>query len=249
MLKKLNKTDLKKIYDAVGNRRGWDFSRMKTEKEPAPWDYIEIVLKYLKPSDYVLDIGTGGGEKFSELSDYFQKGVGIDPFPDMINVAKENAAKNNRLKVSFQLMRAEDIQFPKGTFDVVINRHAVLIPSEVAKVLKPGGYLITQQVEKENMKNLKQVFNDRRSWQNNSLTLGHAFEKNGCRVIASGRYNVNYWVKDIESLIFWLKAVDLPQNFNIEDHGDQLMQYIEQYSTPKGFITNESREFMVVRKD
>lgn len=240
--------ELRKIYASVGNRRGWDFSRMKTESEVAPWDYIEIALKYLKPTDYVLDIGTGGGERFIELSKHFSKGVGIDPDTDMISTAKHNASKNNNTKVSFELMGAEDIQFPKNTFDIVINRHAPVVPKEVTKVLKLGGYFITQQVEKNNMQNLKQIFNYQKAWPNNAQTLSKSFAENGCRFVAIGKYNINYWVKDIESFIFWLKAVDLPEGFNIEDHGQQLLVYIKQYSTSKGFLTNEAREFLIVQK-
>lgn len=240
--------ELKKIYNLVGNRKGWDFSRMKTEQEPAPWDYIEIVIKYLGPSDYVLDIGTGGGEKFIKFSKNFLKGIGIDPSEDMINTAKDNATRDKNTKVAFKLMGAENIQFPENTFDIVLNRHAVVVPKEIVKVLKPGGYFITQQVEKSNMQNLKKAFSYKKTWRNNASSLGKDFKQNGCRIVAAGKYDINYWVKDIESLIFWLKAVDLPENFNIEDHGQQLLQYIEEYSTLKGFLTNEAREFLIIQK-
>lgn len=245
---KINLEFLKKVYDSVSARVGWDFSQMKEEKEPAPWDYMEIVPLYIKPTDYVLDIGTGGGEKFIELSKFFTKGVGIDPYEEMINTAKKNSLKNREKKVSFKLMGAEDMQFPQNSFNVILNRHAVVVPKEIAKVLKPGGYFITQQVEKGNMQNLKKIFNYKKTWRNDILTLSEAFKRNGCRIVAAGKYDVKYWVKDIESLIFWLKAVDLPEGFNIEDHGQQLLQYIAEYSTPKGFLTNEAREFLIVQK-
>ena len=239
---------LQKIYTMVGDRKGWDFSQMKTEKEPPPWDYMELVLRYIKQTDYILDIGTGGGERFFRLSKHFSKGVGIDMDSDMISTAEENANKKNINTVMFQRMEAEHIQFPKNTFDIVLNRHAPIVPGEIAKVLKRDGYCITQQVEKENMKNLKKIFHYEKTWKNNVHALGQDFEKHGCRIIATGKYNINYWVKDIPSLVFWLKAVDLPENFTVKNHGLQLLRYIKEYITPKGFITNESREFLVVRK-
>lgn len=241
--------ELKKIYQQVGNRSGWDFSRMKTEQEIAPWNYNEIVLRYLKPTDYILDIGTGGGENFIKLSEHFSKGVGIDPYTDMINTAKDNATKDDNAKVSFELMSAEDIKFPGNTFDIVLNRHAVIVPKEITRVLKPRGYFITQQVENSNMQNLKQIFDYQKTWQNDVVTLSKNFEENGCRVVATGKYNINYWVKDTESLVFWLKAVDLPERFNIKGHGLKLLEYIEKYSTPKGFLTNEAREFLITQKN
>ena len=43
---------------------GWDFSYLdgRLEEGILPWDYKEMVLKYLDPRFQLLDIGTGGGE-------------------------------------------------------------------------------------------------------------------------------------------------------------------------------------------
>ena len=56
--------ELKRIAASVGERQGWDFSRVRDERDPVPWDYLDVVRNYLRPSDRVLDVGTGGGEKF-----------------------------------------------------------------------------------------------------------------------------------------------------------------------------------------
>jgi hypothetical protein len=47
---------------SVRARRGWDFSGMHELRQPVPWDYHDIVQRYLRPSDVVLDVGTGVGE-------------------------------------------------------------------------------------------------------------------------------------------------------------------------------------------
>jgi hypothetical protein len=59
--------ELRRIATSVGARRGWDFSRMRETQEPAPWDYADIARAYLAPDSHVLDIGTGGGERFLAL--------------------------------------------------------------------------------------------------------------------------------------------------------------------------------------
>src|SRR5438876_1208413 len=110
--------ELQQIYDRVGKRKGWDFSSMKTEQEPTPWNYMKIVQQYVKNSDYVLDIGTGGGEKFLKLSAYFAKGVGIDRLPEMIDTAQENAQLAGNTNVSFVQMEAEALDFTEGLFDM-----------------------------------------------------------------------------------------------------------------------------------
>ena len=44
--------------------QGWDFSRIdgRWDCPDAPWDYRAIVKSYLKDTDILLDMGTGGGE-------------------------------------------------------------------------------------------------------------------------------------------------------------------------------------------
>ena len=147
---------LKRVEDSIDDRRGWDFSRMQTGREPVPWDYIEIVARYLKPTDTVLDVGTGGGEKLLAFSPLFARGVGIDPDVDMIQVARENGA--TQPNVTFVEMGAERLAFPDATFDVVLTRHAPTVVSEVVRVLRPGGYFVTQQIGAGNMATIREAF-------------------------------------------------------------------------------------------
>lgn len=65
-------TELNDILQRVEPPLGWDFSRMNAIREPVPWDYGEEVKKHLHPDDEVLDIGTGGGERFISLASYFR---------------------------------------------------------------------------------------------------------------------------------------------------------------------------------
>jgi len=89
---KLTSEQLKLISDSVGERTGWDFSQMHTERAPVPWSYSDVVRRFLTRLEYVLDIGTGGGEMFLTLAPYFRKGIGIDTNPGMIEQAQQNKA-------------------------------------------------------------------------------------------------------------------------------------------------------------
>lgn len=42
--------ELRCIAASVGERQGWDFSRVQDERDPVPWDYIDVVRRYLRPS-------------------------------------------------------------------------------------------------------------------------------------------------------------------------------------------------------
>jgi hypothetical protein len=48
--------ELKRIAASVGEREGWDFARVRDAREPVPWDYLDVVVRYLRPTDRVLDV-------------------------------------------------------------------------------------------------------------------------------------------------------------------------------------------------
>ncbi len=68
--------NLRDMAETVAPRSGWDFSRMKAERDPVPWDYDDVVRRFLRPTSQVLDIGTGGGERFLAMADAFALGWG-----------------------------------------------------------------------------------------------------------------------------------------------------------------------------
>jgi SAM-dependent methyltransferase len=160
--------ELRRIADSVGEREGWDFSRVRDYTEPTPWDYMDVVLRYLQPSHHVLDVGTGGGEKFLELAPRFGTGVGVDIEPRMIEVAERNRVASRVENVSFRPMRAEVLNFPDATFDVVLNRHSVVQVAEVIRVLKPDGLFITQQVGGRNTQSIFTAF----GWGRTGTSIG-----------------------------------------------------------------------------
>ena len=245
--------ELKRIAVSVGERRGWDFSRVRDDREPVPWDHADVVRRYLQPSSRVLDIGTGGGERFLALAPHFGTGVGIDADPTMIQVARENTPTSLVDKISFEVMRAEAPQFPDALFDVVLNRHAPVYVGEIIRVLRPDGIFITQQVGARNTQNICSVFGcgpgGEYEWDHSQdeATLIEAFRHNGSTVIGCAEYDVRYLFRDVESLVFWLKAIPIPEDFNIEKHWRQVNQIITDYRTPRGIETNEHRELLIVR--
>ena len=59
---------------------------------------------------------------------------------------------------------------------------------------------------------------------------------------------MRYFFQDVESLLFWLKAIPMPEDFAIERHWGQVNQIIADYIAPRGIETNEHRELLIVRK-
>ena len=85
---------------------------MRDEREPVPWHYADVVRRHLSPSDEVLDVGTGGGERFLALAPHFHRGVGIDHDPAMIEQARKNKADQQVDNVDFVLMDGHRLNFP-----------------------------------------------------------------------------------------------------------------------------------------
>ena len=115
-------------------------------------------LSLVKPGDKVLDVGCGSGRLTMAAQKWVGsegETVGIDPSPEMIQVARQNAARR-RLAVKFELGVVEALPFPDGSFDVVLNRLMLHhLPgdlmqrglAEMRRVLKPGGVCLVVDFE------------------------------------------------------------------------------------------------------
>ncbi len=251
----MNFEDYKRIADSASERQGWDFSRMKVDCDPVPWDYKQVAARYLKPTDQVLDVGTGGGETFLQLAPHVHSGIGIDLEAEMVATARRNLGQTTNVR--FEQMSIDTLRFENERFDVVLNRQAPISEAEITRVLKVNGYFITQQIGRWNMQNILEAF----GWDMAHLpqakgieTYAESFKAHGCVVVAQGEYNVPYFVSDIESLIFWLKAIlhrtatGFPETFDIERHWPVIDHLISTYQTPRGIATNEHRQLLVVQK-
>ena len=250
-MKPMSFEELKQIATDVGELSGWDFSRMRVECAPVPWNYPDVVRQFLDPSHCVLDIGTGGGEIFLGLSPHFREGVGIDHNPRMTETAQQNRIADAVENVDFAVMEAHVLAFRDAGFDIVLNRHCSIDAAEICRVLRSDGYFITQQVASRNAQNLPEAF----GWEADDEDGGQQieeiaaeFERYGCRTETKAEYDVRYWYCDVESFVFWLKSVPIPEPFDIEKHWQGINRFIERNDTDRGIETNEHRELLTVRK-
>jgi hypothetical protein len=244
VLTSYSQPELDEVLGDVTPRRGWDFSSMSVLRQPVPWDYQSVVLNFLRPTDDVLDVGTGGGEKLTSLAASFRRGVGIDVDPDMIRLARQHSAARN---LEFRVC-SERLETIAETFDVVINRHAPFDLAAVAGHLKPGGFFVTQQVGDRNMACVRAALGqpggpppiDRQE-----------VLASGLRLLAFGEYDVEYVVRDIKSLVFWLNALD---SMHADLDGSAalasasvLNRILAGNVDERGFVTNEHRYLAVAQ--
>lgn len=132
----MNELDYKNFYDKVGRLNGWDFSKLQYVTEGAMWEFYEEVIERCKPSDVLLDIGTGGGENVLRIASAASSIIGIDNSSGMIEMAKSNLEQACVSNVQFFKMESEDLRFPNSFFDIVSCCHAPFMAAEVARVIK-----------------------------------------------------------------------------------------------------------------
>ena len=139
---------------------GWDFSSFFGDrfKETQPsWDYAQMVRARMRDATRMLDMGTGGGELLLSLRPLPESTVATEGYGPNVPVARE-ALRPAGVDV-VQVPADEDVPLPfaDGSFDLIINRHEAYVPSEIARVLRPGGVFVTQQVGGRDLCELNEV--------------------------------------------------------------------------------------------
>jgi len=147
-----------KAEEEIAHIHGWDFSHIEgryIEEDDLLWDYREEILRYLKPEMRILDIDTGGGEFLLSLNHPYENTAATENYPPNVELCWETLLP---LGIDFRAAEGKEmLPFEDASFDMVINRHGDFNPSEIYRVLKPGGLFITQQVGAENDRELVEL--------------------------------------------------------------------------------------------
>lgn len=168
---------------------GWSLADVDIRPvEPGPpWDYVTLARERAAAAPDLLDLGTGGGEVLARVLD------GL-PVPDGVPrraVATEEwhvnapVARRRLGRLGVPVVRCSSLRLPfaDARFNLVLDRHEALDPAEVARVLGPGGGVLTQQVGHDDWAELWPFFPERHVFDDHSVAYADAFRALGLTVM------------------------------------------------------------------
>lgn len=126
---------------------GWDFSWFDgraSEQRPS-WGYASLMGRRMAAATAALDLQTGGGEVLAGIPSVPPVLCATESWPPNVRIARAHLAP-----LGASVVRATDghpLPFRSGSFDLVVSRHpTVVLWDEIARVLRPGGRYLSQQI-------------------------------------------------------------------------------------------------------
>ena len=141
--------------ESIAQIQGWDFSHIRgryEEEDSLPWDYEAIIRELLRDDMKLLDYDTGGGEFLLSLRHPYGNTAATEGYPPNVQLCRERL-----LPLGIDLRDCADasrVPFDDASFDLILNRHGDFDAAEIRRMLKAGGYFVTQQVGSENGREL-----------------------------------------------------------------------------------------------
>jgi SAM-dependent methyltransferase len=225
---------------------GWDFGWLEgraVTAEPS-WQYADLARELLCDADRVLDIDTGGGELLASLAPPAGRTWAAEGWAPNVAVATE------RLKpLGVTVVGTEKLPFPDKEFSVVLNRHGRFDATGLARVLAPGGVVLTQQVGSDDCVDLNHALGapvTERRWNLGVAT--DALTAAGLTVVDA----VEEWplltFHDIGAVVYQLRMVPWQiKDFAVAGYDDALRRLHERIEADGPFAVRTHR-FLITAK-
>lgn len=208
---------------------GWDFSSFgdALESDEPPWSYVELARTALVGAGSALDLGTGGGEVLLSLADTLPADtVATEGWPPNLPVATAALADRSIPVVAYDAEADPRLPFDDARFDVVLARHEAYDAGEVARVLTPGGVLLTQQVDGRDLAEARGLFGGGQDYPHVRLDILRVDAERAGLVVEEARdWSGSLAFADVATLVSYLRMVpwQVPDDFTVDRYADQLL--------------------------
>lgn len=252
----MNINELREYWKSEENKAhivGWDFSyidgRFKSEEDSLPWDYNEVINNYRKDTDKLLDIDTGGGEFLMTLGHPNTLTCATEGYPPNVELCRERFSKHG---IEFHEMTDYNhMPFPDESFDIIIDRHGDYDEAELFRVLKPGGFFITQQVGEDNDRELVNMLLPDLPKQYPGHDLAHCskrLEDAGFTVIESDEAFPEISFYETGALVWFANIIRWEfVGFSVDNCFDSLLR-IEDEIQRIGFVSGGAHRFYIAAR-
>lgn len=183
---------------------GWEFAwldGLAVASEPS-WSYLELARPLLRRATSVLDLDTGGGELLAELAPLPPHTVAVESW------ARNTPAARERL-TPFGVAVLTELPAGEDEFDLVLSRHGRLPAADIARLLKPGGVLLTQQVGSDDLADLNVALGapppHPRRWD--AEVAAASLEAAGLQVVDVREEHPHAVFRDISAVVHQLRTV------------------------------------------
>ena len=229
-------------YKETGKNIGWNFSKISYKKiVPSNYYYYKECAKHINFDTVMLDIGCGSCESSLKYFSNASKIYFIDNEEEMLKKAQSNAEKffNNEMKNKFvfEIGDCEKLSYNDESFDLVVSRHCGANMKDVFRVLKKGGIFISEDIDKFDCWELKQIFNRGQEFNNDTLLKRRIFNEcldAGFTKIELLNFEEIEYYHSVEDLEFLLTNTPIIDGYNKTRDFTTLKKYVEQNTTDKG---------------
>jgi hypothetical protein len=145
------------------------------------------------------------------------------------------------------------------TFDLVFDRHEELGPAEVARVLRPGGTIVTQQIGPENWCELRRYFGGATAGNRGEARFNDGgdirgeyasgFDSAGLRLLRNEQHDYKVAYQSLVDFVFMLLITPwtIP-DFDVTRDLELLLQLEADCAHPEGLVLTWSRLLVVAEK-
>ena len=228
---------------------GWDFSYLEGRmiEEQPDWSYPARAAELMRQVSSVLDLDTGGGERFLKLRPSWPPNVvATEHYPPNFRLATERLTAFGAKVIDVQLSDFDLMPFREAEFALILNRHGSFNADEVARVLTPGGTFLTQQVHGLWAADLLSAFDAKPPWPDATAEKYlPRLKAAGLKIVDCQDWSGKLMFTDVGAIVYYLKAVPwLVPEFSVESHAKYLFNLQEQLQS-KQSLTFSARKYLI----
>jgi SAM-dependent methyltransferase len=232
---------------------GWDFTWLKgraVEERPS-WRYFELVAERAAAVESLLELQVGAGTMISALPTVPALAVGTEGYGPNVPAAAR-ALDSRQAHLVWTDDERNGLPFRDETFELVASRHPISTPwQEIARVLRPGGSYLSQQVGPHSVRDLTEYLMGPQPTDSlrDPEVLRRSAEHAGLIVkdLRQERPRTSFF--DVGAVVYFLRLVVwIVPGFTVEAYRDRLRTLHDKIEREGGFHTTASRILIDARR-